>query len=101
MMGYDFDRQKPIDNFIVDFFCNELRLVIEIDGSSHNDKQEYDEYRQKRLENLDLEFLRFSDLQVKTDMSNVLRSIENWIIEWQEPSPTPNPSEEGNFSAGD
>jgi very-short-patch-repair endonuclease len=36
--GYDFDRQKPIDNYIVDFFCNELMLAIEIDGESHNDR---------------------------------------------------------------
>jgi very-short-patch-repair endonuclease len=37
MMGYDFHRQKPLENYIVDFFCNELMLIIEIDGSSHND----------------------------------------------------------------
>ena len=36
MLGYDFDRQKPVDNFIVDFFCNELMLAIEIDGETHN-----------------------------------------------------------------
>jgi len=35
-LGYDFDRQKPIDDFIVDFFCNELMLAIEIDGETHN-----------------------------------------------------------------
>lgn len=35
MMGYDFHRQKPIDNFIVDFFCNKLKLVIELDGYTH------------------------------------------------------------------
>jgi very-short-patch-repair endonuclease len=97
MLGYDFDRQKPIDNFIVDFFCNELRLIIEIDGNSHDDKQEYDAYRQNKLENLGLEFLRFSDLQVKTDMFNVVRAIENWILEWQERSPTPSTSEEGDL----
>ena len=42
MQAFDFDRQKPIDNYIVDFFCNELMLVIEIDGESHNEKIDYD-----------------------------------------------------------
>jgi very-short-patch-repair endonuclease len=42
MFCYDFDRQKPIDNFIVDFFCNELTLAIEIDGDTHNYKFEED-----------------------------------------------------------
>src|SRR6266498_3345931 len=47
---YKFLRQKPIDNFIVDFYCSELRLVIEIDGDSHADTVEYDEERTKVLE---------------------------------------------------
>jgi len=42
MLGHDFDRQKPIGNFIVDFFCNELMLAIEIDGDSHNAKVDQD-----------------------------------------------------------
>jgi very-short-patch-repair endonuclease len=46
-LGFDFHWQKPIDNFIVDFFCLKLLLVIEIDGSSHNDKVQYDKFRQK------------------------------------------------------
>lgn len=41
MLGYDFDRQKPLDNFIVDFFCKELGLVIEIDGDSHYHEDAY------------------------------------------------------------
>ena len=52
MLGYDFDRQKLIDNYIVDFFCNELMLAIEIDGDTHNDKIDKDEFRQKKLEGL-------------------------------------------------
>jgi len=41
MMGYDFHRQKPIDNYIVDFFCNKLKLAIELDGFSHYIKETY------------------------------------------------------------
>ena len=42
MHGYDFDRQKPIDDFIVDFYCKRLKLAIEIDGESHDHKFEED-----------------------------------------------------------
>jgi len=80
MQGFDFDRQKPIDNYIVDFFCNELMLVIEIDGESHNEKIEYDKHRQRRLESLGIRFLRLYDIDVKKNMNGVLSTIENWIL---------------------
>ncbi len=79
MKGYQFMRQKPIDNYIVDFFCSKLRLIIEIDGDSHIDKREEDEMRQRRLEGLGLTVLRFSDVEVKRQMDGVLRAIESWI----------------------
>jgi very-short-patch-repair endonuclease len=92
MMGYDFHRQKPLENYIVDFFCNELMLIIEIDGSSHNDDTvENDETRQKRQEELGCTFLRFYDGHVKNYMEDVLDTIREWIKEH-----TPNPSQEGN-----
>lgn len=80
MLGYDFDRQRPIDNYIVDFYCKALMLAIEIDGESHLDKEVKDQVRQERLESLGVRFLRFSDLDVKKEMKNVLSAIENWII---------------------
>ena len=80
MLGYDFHRQKPLDNYIVDFFCCELNLAIEIDGDSHNEKQEYDIKRQKRLESLGVYFLRFYDMDVKKNIKGVLITIEDWII---------------------
>ena len=52
--GLDFDRQKVIGNYIVDFFVKKLALVIEIDGSSHNGKADYDAQRDKYLESLGL-----------------------------------------------
>jgi very-short-patch-repair endonuclease len=63
MLGYDFHRQKPIDNYIVDFFCNELMLAIEIDGGSHDFEEVYvgDIARQQKLESLGIHFLRFND----------------------------------------
>ena len=80
MLGYDFDRQKPIDRFIVDFFCSGLMLGIEIDGESHRQNPVRDQERQVKLERLGVRFLRFEDRMVKQDMRNVLRSIENWIF---------------------
>ena len=81
MLGYQFARQKPIGPYIVDFYCSELRLVIEIDGESHRERFEEDTQRQNDLEAMELEVLRFTDRKVKQDMSNVLRSIEGWIEE--------------------
>ena len=96
MHGFDFDRQKPIDNYIVDFFCNELMLAIEIDGDSHDFKIEYDKNRQTKLESVGLRFLRFSDLDVKSNMEGVISMIENWILGNKPTSPFGHPSQEGN-----
>lgn len=79
MCGYDFDRQRPIGRFIVDFFCKDLCLAIEIDGDTHLYRYDYDEERQRELEKVGVNFLRFDDLEVKKSMSNVLRVIEDWI----------------------
>ena len=76
MMGYDFDRQRPVGEYIVDFYCKELLLAIEIDGNTNIYRYEEDEIRQKDLEKLGIRFLRFDDMEVKTNISNVLRVIE-------------------------
>jgi very-short-patch-repair endonuclease len=83
MKGFDFHRQKPIDNYIVDFYCPELFLAIEIDGSSHYHEEavEKDRVRQTRLESLGVKFLRFDDLDVKKRIDKVLEEIEIWIEE--------------------
>ncbi|MDG6004654.1 MAG: endonuclease domain-containing protein [Candidatus Brocadia sp.] len=88
VLGYDFDRQKPIDNFIVDFFCNELMLAIEIDGASHENKGEEDGARQSRLESLGVRFLRFYDSDIKENIQGVLWVIEDWIRKHRD-APTP------------
>jgi len=87
MLGYDFDRQRPIDEFIVDFYCKELHLAIEIDGDSHSyeDAHIKDKQRQMRLEELGVRFLRFDDLEVKKEMRYVLNEIYNWINENTQP----------------
>ena len=96
MYGYDFHRQKPIDNYILDFFCYELMLGIEVDGYSHQLLEVYnkDGIKEKRMNQLGISVLRFSDEQVLKDMENVIRVIENYIIEYERH--TPNPSQEGS-----
>ena len=94
MMGYDFDRQRPLGNYIVDFYCKELSLAIEIDGDTHIYRYDEDDIRQKTLEKNGIRFLRFEDIEVKKNISNVLRVIEDWISKNQ---PTPSPSREGNL----
>lgn len=81
MKGYDFHRQKPLDNYIVDFYCNELMLAVEIDGNSHDNENTSDNdiKRQARLESLGINFLRFDDIDVKKDINSVLQVIEEWI----------------------
>jgi very-short-patch-repair endonuclease len=83
MLGYDFHRQKPIDNYIVDLFCNELMLAVEVNGTSHDFEKVYvkDIVRQQKLESRGVHFLRFDDREVKKDINNVLQSIESWILE--------------------
>ena len=77
---YIFTRQKLIGNYIVDFFCNRLRLAIEIDGIIHEGNIEADEKRQEELENLGIRFLRFDDLDVRENLDGVLMTITDWIV---------------------
>lgn len=77
--GYDFHRQKPIGNYIIDFFCNELMLAIEIDGESHYGNEEIDKIRQQEIEKFGIYFLRFDDNEIFYNLENVIRTIESWI----------------------
>ena len=90
MMGYTFNRQKPIANFIVDFYCKSLNLVIEIDGKSHDNEEKYiyDLKRDNILKSYGLEILYFEDIAVKKNINNVLEIIQNFILAKNE-IPTP------------
>ena len=79
LKGYDFDRQKPIGNYIVDFYCHELKLAIEIDGATHFSDQDKDDARQKELEARGIRFLRFGDKEVKDNLDGVVMEIGEWI----------------------
>jgi len=83
--GYGFNRQKPLNQYIVDFYCKKLNLVIEIDGGSHdNDFASInDQERQVILQSFGLSFLRFSDLDLKRKMESVLEEINGFIDDFE------------------
>tara|TARA_R110002073_G_scaffold108336_3_gene243409 strand:+ start:78289 stop:78702 length:414 start_codon:yes stop_codon:yes gene_type:complete len=93
-LGVQFSRQIPIDNYIIDFYCKNLFLAIEVDGSIHfkEGHEEKDQRRQKRLESLGVKVIRFSDTDVKNNLNWVLDEIRSCIDNLE---PTPNPSQEG------
>ena len=91
LYNYKFRRQVPILKYIVDFYCKELRLTIEIDGLSHDYKMTYDADRQKELEKSGITLLRFNDLEIKKDIQNVVQRIGEWI---DANPPLPRPSGE-------
>ena len=86
-LGFEFHRQLPIDNYIVDFYCHELKLAIEVDGDSHNFKGGYDIKRQKRLEKLGVKFIRFNDKFIKKDLDGVLKLLKYKIESIEKTSP--------------
>ena len=77
--GYDFHRQRPIKNYIVDFYCSELKLAIEIDGESHYGNEIKDEIGQKEIEKYGVSFLRFDESQIYFNLDGVMNIIENWV----------------------
>ena len=79
LKGCRFLRQKPIEGFIVDFFCPTFKLVIEIDGVSHDSKMERDEEREKSLERIGFSVLRFTEGDVRNNLDGVVRIIEEEI----------------------
>ncbi|MFD2147881.1 endonuclease domain-containing protein [Mucilaginibacter antarcticus] len=88
--GFDFDRQRCIDNYIVDFYCKTLQLAIEVDGMSHNGEEAFnkDALRQKRLESLGVNFIRFSESEIKSEILNVIRALETVMIDLIKGDPT-------------
>ena len=76
----DFDRQRIIGNYIVDFYVKGLGLIIEIDGTSHDYKNDYDAKRQRYLEALGLKMYRILDWDVKMQLQTVMIGLEDYIL---------------------
>ncbi len=79
-----FQRQKPIENYIADFYCDKASLIIEIDGSQHYEEvqKKYDDIRTIVLNNLGFKVIRFTNIDINLDFENVCLAIENLIKEF-------------------
>ena len=80
-LGCEFHRQFPIGKYIVDFYCPERVLAIEVDGSSHHDPEVFarDENRQRELEAIGLRFLRFREADIRKDVHPAVQTIKYWL----------------------
>jgi very-short-patch-repair endonuclease len=75
ILGYKFRRQQPLGQYIVDFVCLEKRLIVEVDGSQHNEQQSYDAARTGWLESQGYRVLRFWNNEVLSEMASVIEAI--------------------------
>jgi very-short-patch-repair endonuclease len=77
--GYKFLRQKPIHRFILDFYCRDLLLAIEIDGGYHVERKIVDQARDRFLSNLNIETIRISADVIENDLESIKLKILNYI----------------------
>jgi len=77
--GYRFLRQKPIDRFIIDFYCPKLLLAIKIDGGSHIKKKGTDEMRDKFLKQIGITTIRFTNEEVLNNIDSIKKKITDLI----------------------
>ena len=98
--GLDFDRQKIIGHYIVDFYCAEKNVVIEVDGSSHDNKAQYDAERDAFLSGLGLKVIHVLDKDVKQDLAQVMVFLTQQLFIATSKETTPplwgTPPQEGN-----
>lgn len=89
--GYQFRRQRPVLNYIADFMCKELKLIIEVDGYSHSFDEiiSKDKKKQTDLENAGFSVIRFFDEEILNDIENVKRTLGGWIEDFEKSTPYP------------
>ena len=75
MDGYQFNRQFVVGNYIVDFICRKLKLIIEVDGSSHLQRNKEDKIRQDEIERAGFKVIRFTEKEVVCNIDEVQRQI--------------------------
>jgi very-short-patch-repair endonuclease len=82
LKGFKFRRQHPLKDFIVDFYCHEAKLVVEVDGGYHleNEQGDYDRGRTYDLKELEVRVIRFSNQEVNDSIDSVLKGIEEYLI---------------------
>ena len=81
-LGFKFKRQHSIGGYILDFYCPQKKLIVELDGEVHNTKEakEYDEVRDKYFKELGYTTIRFLNREVENDIEKVLDKIKNYLI---------------------
>jgi len=77
--GLKFTRQKPLDAYIVDFYCSELMLAVEIDGDTHAEQEKYDQTRTQRLSLLGVEVIRYTNREVLNNLEGVYTDLKNRV----------------------
>jgi very-short-patch-repair endonuclease len=89
VLDFKFRRQQGIGSYILDFYCAKARLAIEIDGETHikPDEIEYDKNRQREIEELGIQFLRFTNRDVFENLEGVLQTIGEKLQELSKPTP--------------
>ncbi|MDO8691931.1 MAG: endonuclease domain-containing protein [Dehalococcoidia bacterium] len=85
--GLKFTRQKPLDEYTVDLYCSDLMVAIEIDGDSHAEQPGYDRQRTARLNKLGIEVMRYSNLDIMTNLTGVYEDLSRRIVDRREPTP--------------
>ena len=99
LAGLKFRRQQPIEPYVVDFYCHERRLVVEVDGLSHAGAREDDVRRQAFLERQGLQVMRFTNDQVLHDLDGVVEAIKAMTdTVASSDAPSPGPSRRGGGS---
>ena len=90
-LGYPFRRQRPVLNYIADFMCKDLKLIIELDGISHfnEEARRKDKIRQTALEHAGFRVIRFRDEEVLKNMTGVIDQILKVIREIENSEATP------------
>jgi very-short-patch-repair endonuclease len=94
--GLKFRRQHPIDRFVLDFYCPEIRLAVEVDGEVHASLQEADTQRQTILEAMGIRFVRLDARLVEHDIAPALAAIEREALA----HPSPQSRERGRPQGG-
>ena len=88
-LGLRFSRQKPIDEYIVDFYCSEYLLAIEIDGDSHAEQKKYDQNRTEKLNTLGVIVIRYTNEEVINNIQGVYEDLNKRIDDLGKPPQSP------------
>ncbi|NOR76224.1 MAG: DUF559 domain-containing protein [Draconibacterium sp.] len=84
LRGYPFLRQRPLKNYIVDFFSKDLKLIIEVDGEIHKFQKRKDKKREDEIIELGYSVIRFHNEEILNELFNVQRTLESFVDEFEE-----------------